>query len=607
MRKNLRRAALYIRVSTQEQKTEGFGLENQRRRLLSHVNDNVALNLITNENSIYEDVHTGSESNREGLQRLITDVRANKYDVVIVWKIDRLSRSLKDLLEIFEELQKHKVSFISVEESIDFSGPIGNLIFQIFGAIAQFERELIKNRTYSGKIQSALMGNYTGSSIPYGYKAAKNPSGKGKKLKIIPQEKEWVERIYQWYIYEDMGYLQIAKKLNELNVNRGNHNTKREKSKKWTSVHIKTIITQPLYRGEFVANNKGNNGEELPESEWTIVAVPACVTETTFRIAQRKRETRKGATKSDHIYLLTGKLYDMTLENPKRFIGKPRSKGGRSYRRAQFTDKRGVWNPVFEVPTEVIEEEIWRKVRQALEEPELFIKQHLDQQKSTGNRIQNLEVVLSKLREVNMNLRLAEVRIQDAYEKGLYDHKSLETRLQANTKEITQNELKIQEIEGELSLVAFQEQEIKSLRQAANDVNYKLDNLPRKQRKMLIDIFVERVDMKRKELPSTTKRKKWDTTAIVTFRFNPKQFTEAKHMGSTVNAISDNRKGASDLKIDVSGGKGRGGYHFFRYAFQLELQTIYGVGNGITGTIYKMIAVPSFRGLILLLFIREWA
>jgi len=595
MKKHSRKAALYIRVSTQEQKTEGYGLENQRRRLLSHVNDNKALGLTTNEQSIYEDVHTGSERNREGLQKLIADVRADKYDVVLVWKIDRLSRSLKDLLEIFEELQKHKVSFISVEESIDFSGPIGNLIFQIFGAIAQFERSLIKNRTRAGKIQSALMGNYTGNSTPYGYETIPNPSGKGKKLEILPKEKEWVAKMFQWYIYEDMGYIQIAKRLNHLGVSRGSHNTKREKSKAWTDKHIRTIISQPLYRGEFVANNKGNDGELLPESEWIIVAVPSCVSETTFRIAQRKRETRKGATQSDHIYLLSGKIYDMTLDKPKKFIGKPRSKGGRSYRRPQFSDEHGEWKSVFEIPAEVIEKEVWRKVREALEEPEVFIKHHLDQQRMSKSYVQNLESELSALREKNMNLELSKVRIQDAYEKGLYDHKSLEQRLQENNKAITQNELDIQKVEGELSLIGFKDQEIQNLRQVASELQYRLEVLPRKQQRMLIDIFVDRVDMTRRELPSKTKRKKWDTKATVTFRFNPRLFNTYQQTGSTVDAILDKPKDPFAMKKDVSGGKGRGGYHFFRYAFRLELQTIYGVGNGITNTIYKMAAVPSYR------------
>lgn len=595
MKKNPRRAALYIRVSTQEQKTEGYGLESQRQRLLSHVNDNAALNLITNQHSIYEDVQSGSEKNRAGLKQLIEDVKADKYDVVIVWKIDRLSRSLKDLLEIFEELKKHKVSFISVEESIDFSGPIGNLIFQIFGAIAQFERELIKNRTYAGKIQSALMGNYTGTSTPYGYKSIKNPNGKGKKLEVLPDEKEWVEKIYQWYIYEDLGFQQIAKKLNTLNVSRGGHNTGRERSKKWTANHIRTIITQTLYRGEFIANDKGNEGETLPESEWTIVSVPSCVTETTFRIAQRKREERKGATVSDHVYLLRGKLIDMTLETPKRFTGKSRSKGGRSYRRIQFSDTQGNWQPVFEIPAQVIEDEIWRKVRQALENPEIFIKQHLDQQQLSGSHIDNLEAELHQLREANMNLELSKVRIQDAYEKGIYNHENLADRLRAKNEEITQNELKIQQIEGGLSLAIFQEQEIESLRQAAKEVNYRLDNLPRKQQRLLIDIFVEKIAMKRKELLSTNKRKKWETTATVTFRFNPKQFAEAELMGSTQGAVSDSTKSPDEAKSGVHGGHPHGRPHFFEYTFLLQLQAIKTPCQDITGTIKKVVAVPCSR------------
>src|SRR5690606_22218685 len=144
-----RRVAIYIRVSTAEQKMDGYSMEAQEEKLWDYVEKNGGL--ISKKEWIYKDAHTGSDLNRPEFQRLMKDVRDGKYDAVLIWKIDRLSRSLKHLLTIFEDLVKVKVSLISLQENIDFSGPIGALIFQIFGAIAQFERELIKGRTQFGK------------------------------------------------------------------------------------------------------------------------------------------------------------------------------------------------------------------------------------------------------------------------------------------------------------------------------------------------------------------------------------------------------------------------------------------------------------------------
>ena len=116
-----RRVAIYIRVSTAEQKIDGYSLEAQTKRLLEYVN-NPAFNYITKKEWLFYDVHTGSDLNREELNTLMEGVRKKKFDAVLVWKIDRLSRSLKHLLGIFDEFEKNEVSFISVQENIDFNG-----------------------------------------------------------------------------------------------------------------------------------------------------------------------------------------------------------------------------------------------------------------------------------------------------------------------------------------------------------------------------------------------------------------------------------------------------------------------------------------------------
>ena len=256
--KEERKIAIYIRVSTQEQKIDGYGLEAQEKKLLEYINNNKSQNYITKKEWIFVDTHTGSDFNREGLQKMIQAVQEKKFDAVIVWKIDRLSRSLQHLLTIFEDFEKNNVSFISVQENIDFRGPIGKLIFQIFGAIAQFERELIKGRTQMGRLASAEMGNYTGTAVPYGYKEMPNPSGRGKKLAVEPEEKKHVKEIFDWYIYDGLGLGEIPKKLNKLKIPLGKYT--RSANGKWTERIIRTMIHNPIYRGMYVANKKMKEG-----------------------------------------------------------------------------------------------------------------------------------------------------------------------------------------------------------------------------------------------------------------------------------------------------------------------------------------------------------
>ncbi|OGC82589.1 MAG: hypothetical protein A2V81_01435 [Candidatus Abawacabacteria bacterium RBG_16_42_10] len=384
-----RKVAIYLRVSTTEQSTEGFGLEAQKKTLLDYVKHNIALNLTTKPEWVFTDIHTGSDLNRPGLLKLRDAVRRQEFDAVLVLKIDRLSRSLQHLLMIFAEMEKHQVSFISLHENIDFRGAIGRLLFQIMGAMAQFERELIKGRTFMGKVASAEMGNYTGTHIPFGYKEVLNPNGKGKHIELLTEERKWVEKIYDWYINDGLGEGQIAKKLNEHKVHKGRFKIKRHQFTPWTNMPVNTILTNPVYRGEFVANQKDENGNLLSEEKWTIVKVPACVSEVTFLQAQIVRKEHKGGFHKRE-YLLTGKLWDMTLAVPKAFVGATRTKGGFSYRRKQFL-KNEKWNPVFEIPGKQMEDFVWHKILSAIKNPEVFIKTYASMQKTDQESVTDIE------------------------------------------------------------------------------------------------------------------------------------------------------------------------------------------------------------------------
>lgn len=97
---------------------------------------------------IIEDVASGKTENRTGLEHVRELLRED--DVLVVWRLDRLGRSLKQLIELVSELEKRKVGFQSLQETIDTTSPGGKLVFHIFGALAEFERNLIRERTRAG-------------------------------------------------------------------------------------------------------------------------------------------------------------------------------------------------------------------------------------------------------------------------------------------------------------------------------------------------------------------------------------------------------------------------------------------------------------------------
>ena len=510
-----RKVAVYIRVSTQEQKIDGYGLEAQKNKLLDYIQNNKAQNYVTKKEWLFIDTHTGSDLNREGLQKMLQAVKEKKVDAVIVWKIDRLSRSLQHLLTIFEDFEKNNVSFVSVQENIDFRGPIGKLIFQIFGAIAQFERELIKGRTQMGRLASAEMGNYTGTFVPYGYKEVPNPNGRGKKLAIEPEEKKMVREIFEWYIYDGLGLGEIKNKLNRLKVPLGKD--KKNRNGKWTERKIRTMIHNSIYRGEYVANRKDERGNELPRDQWTIVSIPPCISEFTFQQAQQVCGDRKG-TAGYVSYLLSGKIVDVSVEPHYKFVGCKRSKGGYSYRRKQF-DKGKVRFPVFEVPAKVIEEYVWGKITEALKEPKIFIEKYLAREYSDVSRITKLEDVLSNLRQHKINKGMEIARVEEGYNSGVYDDEKAKRQIGQKNKELAATEAEIQSIEDELGFIGAVEMEVSKLKEASKQVKYRIDSLNNEQKKVLVRLFVDKIELNRRKL-----EKGWKIDAQVYFKFNPNKF-----------------------------------------------------------------------------------
>jgi DNA invertase Pin-like site-specific DNA recombinase len=150
-----KRAALYVRVSSGEQHTEmqerALREYVQRRGWLSH--------------KIYRDKITGATTTRPGLDGLLKDCRRRAIDVVVVWKFDRFARSLKNLIAGLELCRAPGIDFVSVTEAVDTSLPAGEMLFQMIGAVAQFERSLIAERVKSGLANARANGKILGPPL----------------------------------------------------------------------------------------------------------------------------------------------------------------------------------------------------------------------------------------------------------------------------------------------------------------------------------------------------------------------------------------------------------------------------------------------------------
>lgn len=161
------RAAIYIRVSTQEQAEEGYSIQMQTERLkkFCEAKDFIVANIYTDPG------YSGSNIKRPALTNMINDIKSKNIDLVLVYKLDRLSRSQKDTLYLIEDVfLKNNVDFVSMNENFDTSTPLGRAMIGILSVFAQLEREQIKERMSMGHIGRAKEGYWHGGSgAPIGY------------------------------------------------------------------------------------------------------------------------------------------------------------------------------------------------------------------------------------------------------------------------------------------------------------------------------------------------------------------------------------------------------------------------------------------------------
>lgn len=279
----MRRAALYIRVSTLEQAQEGYSVGEQRERLIAYCKAQDWLIA-----DIYVDGgYTGSNLNRPGIQKLMSETE--KFDVVLVYKLDRLSRSQRDTLYLIEEIfRPNKVDFVSMQESFDTSSPFGKAMIGLLAVFAQLEREQIKERTWMGRVARAKTGlHHGGGNIPIGYDYEDG------KLIVNPYEAEQVRKIYEWYL-SGSSLKAITDKLQD-----AGYTNKYSSYNSWSSV--RNILENETYIGRL------HFGDVVVDH-----AHEAIITEEQFNAAQilrGKRREQFGSHAFQSKHVLTGLLF----------------------------------------------------------------------------------------------------------------------------------------------------------------------------------------------------------------------------------------------------------------------------------------------------------
>lgn len=195
-------AAIYVRVSTQEQAQTGFSLKAQQESL-----ENYAKSLGYEIFKIYKDEGKSAKDikHRPAMLKLLEGAESKKFSAIFIYKLDRFSRSLKDLILTIDKLKEWGVDFVSLQDRIETTSASGKLMFHIISAFAEFERNIIGDRTKFGMERKAKEGGFI-TKAPKGYKL------ENKKLLIEEKSAEQVKSIFQEFLDTDISLTQLAKK-----------------------------------------------------------------------------------------------------------------------------------------------------------------------------------------------------------------------------------------------------------------------------------------------------------------------------------------------------------------------------------------------------------
>jgi site-specific DNA recombinase len=229
-----RRVAVYLRRSTDDEH-QPFSISAQQTALTAYVTTQPGWALV----ATYSDDASGATTRRPGLQQALRAARDGRFDVLLVYRVDRFSRRLSDLLDLLRQLEEAGVAFASVTEPFDTSASIGRMLVQLLGVFAEFERETIIDRVAKGMAAKAANGKWPGGHRPYGYR----PDPQTHKLTPHPDEAPHLREIFRLYTDERLGTRAVAGVLNRRGVpNRS--------AKPWSGHTISRIIANPAYAGD---------------------------------------------------------------------------------------------------------------------------------------------------------------------------------------------------------------------------------------------------------------------------------------------------------------------------------------------------------------------
>ncbi len=287
------KVAIYIRVSTKHQ-IDKDSLKVQKRDLVSYCR--FVMNC--NDYEIFEDAgFSAKNTDRPNYQAMMDKLRTRQYTHLLVWKIDRISRNLLDFADMYAELKKLGVDFISKNEQFDTSTAMGEAMLKIILVFAELERKMTSERVSSVMYSRANNGQWNGGRVPYGYKYTK----KSNTFTIDEDRADTARRIFRLYeLYESIDV--IVSILNNAKITPPYSET-------WSYSAVKGILTNNFYKGTYEYGTTGNSGEVVVlENHHPVIISASTFDKIQPLLSNMGQSASAKGRPSKHIYMFQSML-----------------------------------------------------------------------------------------------------------------------------------------------------------------------------------------------------------------------------------------------------------------------------------------------------------
>ncbi len=481
------RCAIYTRKSTEENlEVEFNSLDSQREAGEAYIASQKHEGWVALPTRYDDGGFSGGNMERPALQRLLEDIGAGRIDCVVVYKVDRLSRSLLDFARIVEIFDRHGVSFVSVTQQFNTTTSMGRLTLNILLSFAQFEREIIAERIRDKVSSARRKGKYMGGMPALGYDVDRVR----RKLIVNPVEAETVRSVFRRFI-QIGSTTKLAEELNSQGLKTKSWTTQKGQFRpgnSWNKCHIYKLLNNPLYIGEVEYK-----GQRFPGEQEAIVSRD--LWDRAHAILASNCRIRGNRTRAKTAALLRGiiKCAHCGCAMGPTFT-KRRGKLYRYYLCVHAAKNGYASCPVRTVPAADIEQAVIEQLRAILRSPEMVAATIRAAQQQTEERVthlsqerDNAEVELASLKDEASRL------VSSGEREGAPG--SISGRLRELNAQIEAREQALERIACEQEALAGQHATAREVIDGLTSLNEVWEELYPAEQERIVQLLVSRVEV----------------------------------------------------------------------------------------------------------------